>query len=97
MADDRRWLVRTRNAGVFVDVVWVGEGELPGEYVIRGRRLHSWRGGALACGDLARKGPAGGRLEAEGELRVYLHDLAERRVMTEAALGKVRALPDWEG
>ena len=95
MSSDVRWLVRTRLSGVWVDVEWLGEGDLPGEYRISGRRLHSWEGGALACGDLARVGPDRGTVEARSEPRIFREDLAERHVMSEAALERVRALPDW--
>lgn len=91
-----RWLIRTRLSGVWVDAEIIGTGPYPGDYRIRGRRLHRWTGGRLACGDLARLGaPDGSRIEAESSPVLRFEDTAERHVMTERALAQTRSVPDW--
>lgn len=93
------YLIRTRLSGVWY-CTGEGEGEpfpnMPGAYVINGRRIWSWKG-ANECTQLAQEGLTGGRVAPYTEgVTLSWADTAEVHRMTPEAIASVEAQPEWK-
>lgn len=99
-----KYLVRTRNAGVFLNCVEVPipddapAGKLPGMFAVSGRRL--WRWETSSAGEtqqIALEGCETDRLCPEGVVVMHVSDLAGIHPMTDEAVARMAAFPPWKG
>lgn len=97
------FLVRARNAGVFVNCVEVPipegtpGGKLPGMLAFKGRRLWRWTAGAGETQQIANEGCETDRLAPSGTVVLHVSDLAGIHPMTDKAAARMAAFPEWKG
>lgn len=98
-----KYLVRSRNAGVFVNCVEVPVppsapgGKLPGMLAFTGRRLWRWTADAGETQQIALEGCQTDRLAPEGPVVIHVSDLAGIHPMTERASARMATFPEWTG